>query len=482
MNPVSRGIRNAFRNGIRTTAIVVILGVSIGLSLTMLVAQRAVENKIKSVKNSIGNTITISPAGFTPGSDANNALTSDELAKVQNLAHVTSVAETLNDRQSTTGASSPSFGRFGASNDTSSQTTTSLTSPVTLNMNGNGTGEGRFFISGGGGGSLPTDFSLPVSFLGANNLSSLIDEYSATISSGKAIDGNADTNDALISNQMASKNNLKVGSTFTAYNATLTVAGIFTTGNQAAQGTVVLSLPALQRLSGQSGAVTSAVATVDTLDNLSNTTTAVKNALGSNADVESAQEEADNTIAPLNSVKTVSTFSLIGAVVAGAVIILLVMVMVVRERKKEIGVVKAIGGSNLRIMSEFMVESLTLAVLGAVVGLLVGVIGGQPVTKMLVSNSTHSSTSLTTTFQEPSGGFTINRDRTGETGSGFGGRFGGGIRRNSAVQGLGNIKAQIGWSILLDGFGAAVLIAILGSSLSAGLIAKVRPSTVMRAE
>ena len=479
MNPVSRGIRNAFRNGVRTGAIVIILGLSIGLSLIMLVAQRAVENKIKSVKSSIGNTITISPAGFTPGSDANNALTTDELSKVQKLAHVSGVTELLTDRQSTTGSSSPSFGKFGGgdSSDTSQQTTTSLTSPITLGSGG-GAGGRHFFVSGGGAdGSLPTDFSLPVSFIGTNDPTSTnaLDGNAVTIKSGKMISGTADTNDALVSEQMASKNNLSVGSTFTAYNATLNVAGIFSTSNQSAEGSVVVSLPALQRLSGQSGVVTSAVATVDSLDNLSSATNAIKNSLGSSADVVSAQQEADNTVAPLNSVKTVSTFSLIGAVVAGAVIILLVMVMVVRERKKEIGVVKAIGGSNLRIMSEFMTESLTLAVCGAVVGLLLGVIGGQPVTKMLVSSSSNAASAAT---QGPGGMAT-----TGRRGGGFGGgRFATGVRNNGAVRGISNIQAQIGWGLLLDGFGAAVLIAILGSTLSAGMIARVRPSTVMRTE
>src|ERR1700761_6824627 len=98
MNPVSRGIRNAFRNTVRTGSIVLILGLSIGLSLTMLVAQKAVDNKIKSVKSSIGNTITISPAGFNPGSSANNALTTTELDKVKAISHVASVTETLSDR------------------------------------------------------------------------------------------------------------------------------------------------------------------------------------------------------------------------------------------------------------------------------------------------------------------------------------------------------------------------------------------------
>ncbi|HUB93128.1 MAG TPA: FtsX-like permease family protein [Verrucomicrobiae bacterium] len=479
MNPVSRGIRNAFRNGVRTTSIVAILGLSIGLSLTMLVAQRAVENKIASVKSSIGNTISISPAGFTAGSEANNALTTSELSKVSSIAHVTNVVENLTDRQSTTGSSTPSFGGFGGSNSSSTnQTTTSLKSPVTLNTSS--TGGGHFFVSGGFGGNFSAaSFSLPVSFLGTNDPSQ-IDSTAITITNGKSISGSSTSDNALISSQMASKNSLSVGSTFTAYNATLTVAGIFKTSDQSAENTVIVSLPVLQTLTSQSGVVTSATATVDSLDNLSAATNAVKSALGSSADVESAEQQADNTVAPLNSVKTVATFSLIGAVVAGAVIILLVMVMVVRERKKEIGVVKAIGGSNLRIMSEFMIESLTLAILGAVIGLLLGVIGGQPVTKMLVSNSTTSSTT-TLSVAGPGGAGGMTATRGSSAGSGFGGRFGSGFRRNGAVKGLDNIKAEIGWGILLDGFGAAVLIAVVGSALSAGMIAKVRPSTIMRA-
>jgi putative ABC transport system permease protein len=471
MNPVSRGIRNAFRNGTRTISIILILGLSIGLSLVMLVAQKAVDNKIKSVKSSIGNTITVAPAGFTPGSDANNALTTSSLKKVASLNHVTSVTQTLTDRESTTGSSTPSFGPMGNDSSSDSSATTSLSSPITLNGDGP-----RFFSNGSSSSSSDTTFSLPVSFLGTNDPTS-IDSSDITIVSGKTISGSSDTNNALISQAMATKNNLKVGDTFTAYNATLTVAGIFKTDTESARGTVVLSLTALQRLSGQSGVVTNATVNVDSLDSLSSVTSAVKSTLGSDADVTSAQEEADNTVKPLNSVKTVSTFSLIGALVSGSVIILLTMIMVVRERKKEIGVVKAIGGSNLRIVSEFMIESLTLAILGAVIGLLIGVIGGQPVTKMLVNNSTDSSSS--SSVQGPGGRtLSISKDSGSDRPMGTFRSIG----NNSAVKGISNINAQIGWIILLEGFGAAVLISVVGSALAAGMIAKVRPSTVMRAE
>lgn len=480
MNPVSRGVRNAFRNGVRTLSIIIILGLSIGLCLTMLVANKAVSSKIASVKSSIGTTITISPAGFNPGAAANNALTASQLDKVKSLPHVTKLTETVSDRLSTTGSSQPSFGMGRSSG---SGATTSLTSPVKLNLNGQGgAGGGRIFVNGGNA-SLPSNFSLPITFLGTNDPDSL-NGSSVSLSSGKAISGSADTNEALISAAMASKNNLKVGSTFTAYDKSLTVAGIFKSSNQGDEDTVILSLAAEQRLSGQSGSVTSAIATVDSLDNLSSATSAIKSTLDSNADVVSSEEQANNTVKPLNSVKTVSFFSLIGAVVAGGVIILLSMVMIVRERKREIGVVKAIGGSNLRIMAEFMVEALTLTVIGAVIGLLIGVIAGQPVTNTLVDNST---TSTSTTGGQPgAGGFgggaqMGERVSNGDQGASRpGGGFGGRLRNTGAVRGIRNIDAQIGWGILLDGFGAAVLIAVVGSALAAGMISKVRPSETLR--
>ena len=62
MGFITRGAKNAFRNNIRTLSIVVILALSIGLALTMLLARQAVQAKIDSVKSSIGNTITVSPA------------------------------------------------------------------------------------------------------------------------------------------------------------------------------------------------------------------------------------------------------------------------------------------------------------------------------------------------------------------------------------------------------------------------------------
>src|SRR5579862_1819229 len=102
MNTISRGIRNAFRNLIRTFSIVIILGLSVGLALAMLVAHQAVGQKITSVKGSIGNTVSISPAGVRGFAGGGNPLTQTQLANVATLPHVTSVQESLVDRLTTT--------------------------------------------------------------------------------------------------------------------------------------------------------------------------------------------------------------------------------------------------------------------------------------------------------------------------------------------------------------------------------------------
>jgi putative ABC transport system permease protein len=479
MNVYTRGVRNAFRNLTRTISIVIILGLSMGLALTMLIAHQAVGNKINSVKASVGNTVTIAPAGFSGFSSVNNSLTTSELSSVSSLPHVTALAENLTDRMTTIG-SSQTTSPFGGSSSSNSNATTSLTSPVTLNAkNANGGSGPHLFISGGG--SLPTNFSLPITLLATNDPTS-ISGNSFTLTSGKVINASVDNNQALISSAMASKNNLKVGSTFTAYGATLTVAGIFSgtssTATQAGNNTVLVSLPTGQQLTGQTGDVTSATAYVDSLDNLSSATQTIKNKLGSSADVTSSVQQADNTVQPLNSVQSISLYSLIGAIIAAGVIILLTMVMIVRERTREIGVIKAIGASNSRVSLQFMSEAFTLTVIGAVVGMALAIVAASPITHLLVTNTT---TSVTTSSSSGGGG---------RFGGGFGGGGGGTVRFASGGRGaLGgfrnnftNIHAAAGWNVLGFGLLAALLIALVGSAAVSYFIAKIRPAEVMRTE
>lgn len=470
MNVLTRGMRNAFRNSARSISIIVILGLAIGLSLVMLIARQAVANKIDSVNSSIGNTVTITPAGFSNFSAVNNALTTNQLSKVTSLNHVLSLDESLTDRLTTIGSAASPFGQSSAS----ANNQTSLTSPVKIRLNRqNGFGP-SLFISGGGV-NIPSNFSPPISIIGTTNINQ-INGINLSLSSGQFINGKSNANNAMISAAMASKNNLKVGSTFTAYGQNLNVSGIFTSNGNGLANFVVVPLPTEQRLSGQSNDVTSAIATIDSLANLNQATNEIKQTLGSSADVISASQEAANVTSPLNNIKSITLYSLIGALVAGIVIIFLIMIMIVRERRREIGVLKAIGASNLKVILQFISEAITLTLAGAVIGILIGVAAANPITHTLVNNAGVSTTAGLRHFggggfraiASGSGNFRLNEARTGP------------LRglRNS----FGNIQAVVGWSVVVYGIIAAVLIAMIGSLLSSFLIAKIRPAEVMRVE
>jgi putative ABC transport system permease protein len=465
MNVVTRGIRNAFRNAIRTFSIVVILGLSVGLALAMLVARQAVNQKIASVKSSIGNTISVSPAGSRGFEGGGEPLTTDQIKKVSSLANVSSVLETLSDRLTTSDTNLQSAIEAGSLGQRASGNNgTGFTAPPE-----GFSGERSESSSDGSGSSTVTrTFTPPVTVTGVNSLAAASTYGGSTVSytSGVPIDPTKDANIAVIGKALADKNNLKVGSTFTAYNTTITVKGIYDTGNTFSNGGLIMPLTTVQRLSGQTNDVNSATVTVNSVDNIDGVVTAVKSALGSSADVVSNQDTAKEAIAPLENVKSISMFSLIGALVAGAVIILLTMTMIVRERRREIGVMKAIGASNLKTMFQFVTESITLTVLGLAVGLAIGIAAANPITKMLVNNSSSSSTAS-------------------QTAAGPGvGAIRGGFRRlgSENTTNIKNIETSVGWDIIGYGVGAAFAIAIVGSALPALFISKIRPAEVMRAE
>ncbi len=107
-------------------------------------------------------------------------------------------------------------------------------------------------------------------FTGSTQPSNPVNIGAATLKivSGHAISGTTSADVAMVSTAMARKNRLKVGSAFTAYGKTFTVAAIFDTDNQSAGNTVVTSLPVLQRLTAQTGQVWTAVVTVASLTEL----------------------------------------------------------------------------------------------------------------------------------------------------------------------------------------------------------------------
>lgn len=439
MNPVSRGFKNAFRNSIRTISIILILALSIGLALSMLITLQAVEDKIQTVKTSVGTSINVSPAGARGFEGGGEMLTNEQVDNIKKIPNVASAVGTLSDRLTTENSNLTSAvqagaigGRFGG--DTSNQS---------------------------GSGSTPTrNFTPPVNLTGQIDTSVISSGGSLTLASGSQIDGSSDKNEALIGEALAEANKLSVGSTFTAYNTTITVSGIIkTNNNRFASNSVIMPLATVQKLSGQEGKLSSIVVKASSIDSVDSLVKELQTTLGESADVVSQETAVSTAIEPLEGIKGLSLFGLIAAVGSGAVIILLTMVMIVRERRREIGVLKAIGASDTNVTSQFVFESITFTALAAIIGIGFAVLAAGPITTTLVSSAQNSTQT--------------------NAGPGIGGM---GRMIESGIGNIRQVTTTINWSIVIYGLGAAFIIAIIGSIVASIFITKIRPAEALRAE
>src|SRR5213595_65475 len=91
-----------------------------------------------------------------------------------------------------------------------------------------------------------------------------------------------------------------------------------------------------------------------------------------------AMETSATALIQFEKTKTVMTtvgtaLPLIGLIVGGMVI-MNIMLVAVAERTREIGIRKSLGARRRDIMRQFLVEAATLSTLGAVIGILLGIV------------------------------------------------------------------------------------------------------------
>jgi len=455
MNVVTRGIKNATRSPLKSGAIVLMFAISIALILSMLVARGSVLSKIEEVKATAGTTVTIQPAGVMGNMGGGDPLTAEQIAKITSTANVSSITSTLTDQLGTDDTdltSSLELGSFGQRQQRFESSTTGATeSTDTTTLADRPAPTPRTSVTG------TTD---------ANSIATNGGEL--TITSGEAFDGTSNELIALVGSDLATKNALTVGSTFTAYGETITVKGIYETGNAFQDSGAIFPLATLQTLTDQAGAVSSVIATVNSSDNVASTVAALETSLGDDADITSDAENAAASVESLQGIASLTTAGVIAASIAGALVTILLMFLVVRERRREIGVMKAIGGSNRSIIGQFIVEGLTITVIGAIIGLALGVLVSGPMTTSLVSNSASSTTSETAAEGRPGG---------------MGGP--GGAFRGASAQlntNLTQVTASLTPQIFASAVGITLLIALLGSAIPAWLTARIRPAEVLRTE
>ena len=430
MSMLLRSLKNLVRSPLRTTLMMVLLAVSIGLALIMATVHAATQQELGDIGGVIGTEITVRSAGSFGGMGGGEPLPQEDVDKLSDIEHVASVQASVQTRYTGDSLEAPDAGTIG-------------TPP--------GDRQGRQPPSGG-------SFTMGITVMGvdaATETPALMGASTFEIVEGSYITSdNAD--EMVIGQNLADTNSLSVGSTVDIEGTALTVVGIYDSGTVFANNMIVMPIETTERVFDLDG-VTSVTVLADDVENVDAVVEDIREIFGEDtADVTTAEDMYERIGGSVNSAESTSNIGMIVAFVVAGVVVLFPVVLMIRQRVKEIGILKAIGASNWRIGLQFSLETLAVSVVAAIIGALITYPLAQKVADLMVGSDSTS----------PMAG------RGGGPGGMFaevGGRFAG-------------LDVAVSPTVFLYALAIAAALAILASALPAWYIARVRPAEVLRNE
>lgn len=304
------------------------------------------------------------------------------------------------------------------------------------------------------------DFSV-IGYSSDNSMTAFIDGTASILEGGTMFDEGTEELVCVISQELALYNDLSVGDKIVVTNPTaesetyeLEIVGIYeSTANndfsmsmfgksQDPANQIYMSANALQTILDASDEASSAATDEDTESESSSAVTGTVSATYVLSDTESYYAFEDevrtlglddsytvsspdltafeNSLTPLNTLSTMAGWFLVVILIIGAVILVVLNIFNVRERKYEVGVLTAMGMKKWKVAAQFICEILVVTMIAIIVGAGIGAVSSVPVTNALLEAQAESQSSQKTQMDE-------NFGRPGNFGGDFGGAMPGGM-------------------------------------------------------
>jgi putative ABC transport system permease protein len=193
-------------------------------------------------------------------------------------------------------------------------------------------------------------------------------------------------------------------------------------------------------------------------------------------------------VKPVESMKSISLTFMIVVMIMGAIIVLLLTSISIRERKYEIGVLRAMGMKKKKVAIGLLFEIITISCACMVIGTAAGIFAAQPVSDMLLKSQLAALESQDDSSGNIQGG---NSDRRqggmmggmgGMTG-GMNGRGGGGripnFNAEPEAEPLSEMDITIGFATIFQIFAVAVGLSGIAGIFSAAKITKYEPIKIL---
>ena len=333
------------------------------------------------------------------------------------------------------------------------------------------------------------DFTL----LGYSSSDAMNEFFSGTYTmTNGSISENFTSNECLINEELATLNGISVGDSITFVNPndstktiTLKVTGIFKDNDESDDNKMNLFSKSANTILTNTSVIDTFVLQDDTLNVSVNPTFY----LTSNEDIEKFQseltekglsdsyalstnlDEADESLSGISNLKSFSVTFLIITLLIGAIILIVLNMINVRERKYEIGVLRTIGMKKTTVAMQFLSELLIISFVSFVIGLGIGSLISVPTANKLLEQEIAKST-----------------EQINQVNQNFGGNIGGEIKKGNNLMGRGianvtkvdSIEAVVNGTIILELLGVGILLTIISSVASSITIMRFSPLSILK--
>lgn len=297
-----------------------------------------------------------------------------------------------------------------------------------------------------------------------------------------------ESDSCLINKELATLNNISIGDKITIVNPQdedktyeLTVTGIYEESSSDSGmnmfansvNTIITNTNFIQKVSAEDEDLS-----VETSPTFTLTSSKVVNkfeselrekGLDDNLSVETNLDQVENSTKTISNVKTFSITFLIITLVIGTIVLFVINMINIRERKYEIGVLRTIGMKKTKVAQQFLYELLIVAFTSLILGAGVGATLSVPVSNHLLQSEISSSKQETENIANNFGhGPEKKQDRQNK------------FQGVTNVETFKSIDAVVDFKVLIELLGIGLVITLISCTSSIISIQRFSPLTILK--
>jgi len=482
--------------------IILVIAVSSCIALSIRNSANEIVSKEKQsfvITATVGvNRQALRSAAQTGGTDMRTlmdsipALTVDELKSYANSKYVKSLDYNLTtsmDSSNITAVSNSTAAATASSASSSSMSSSGSSSKTQGGFGGDmgGTSAGSFRVTGYSSTAAMTNFI----------------NGTYKITSGAVFSDSDTSNDCVISDELASADSLKVGSTITLTNPnaatqayTFKVVGIYTNtstsdGSQMnlfsnSANTIITNYTAANNMitASASNSTTKLSSQINSTFNLASSDSfdafkaeVATKGLNQYYDVTSNISSFNTTVLPLTNLSSIATIFLLLVLAIGGIILVVLNLINIRERKYEIGVLSAIGMKKGKVALQFITELSIVTIIALFIGSGIGAAASVPTANYMLKSEIASMQSQTQQEQQNfgNGSSSSSSSNSSSKGNRMAGFFGMGANASYITQ----MNAVINGTVVLEMLGIGIVLVMLSSGFSLVFISRYDPLKIL---